>query len=284
MPDLIPCTTPSPKPFSPRGGTVEICALIEREARSLVRQCRYPERARRRSRGWRAKVNRSKSYLDELGKVYVASLKELARNASMPSAAPVRLRLDALKDEIRAPLTAWEDAIRARQERFQEQLDAIAAQALDLGGLTIGDLLARIEAVGNIEIDEEWEEYIHEAQGIKDKTAMVLLHALEAAQRHARLLLVQEEAARARRQAHEEHIRQEAAAAAPAATLAEVAQQPTPAMRAAPAAPPPVRDDRALVHRAILADLEDLGIPTALGKRLISAIARGQVFHLSITY
>ncbi len=55
-------------------------------------------------------------------------------------------------------------------------------------------------------------------------------------------------------------------------------------MRAAPAAPPPVRDDRALVHRAILADLEDLGIPTALGKRLISAIARGQVFHLSITY
>jgi hypothetical protein len=39
-----------------------------------------------------------------------------------------------------------------------------------------------------------------------------------------------------------------------------------------------------LIHRAILADLEDLGIPTETAKRLISAIARGQIFHLAITY
>ena len=43
-------------------------------------------------------------------------------------------------------------------------------------------------------------------------------------------------------------------------------------------------EDRALIHRAILADLEDLGIPSETAKRLITAIARGQVFHLAITY
>ena len=212
MPDLIPLHNPEPQALFAPGGTVEICALIEREARSLVPSV-VTQSGRDEIARMAAKVNRSKSYLDELGKVYVSELKELPKRVDAERRA-MRLRLDALKDEIRAPLTAWEDAIRARQERFQEQLDAIAAQALDLGGLTIGDLLARIEAVGNIEIDEEWEEYIHEAQEIKDKTATVLLHALEAAQRHARLLLVQEEAARAQRQAHEEHIRQEAAAAA----------------------------------------------------------------------
>ena len=120
-----------------------------------------------------------------------------------------------------------------------------------------------------------------------------------AEERAARLQGERDAAAHAQQQQREEQIRQEAAATARAATLAEVAQRAAPAPAPAPAtaptpiaaptpAPtasaPPEREDRALIHRAILADLEDLGIPTDLGKRLISAIAKGQVFHLSITY
>ncbi|MFZ1538638.1 MAG: hypothetical protein WAT23_14800, partial [Chromatiaceae bacterium] len=57
-----------------------------------------------------------------------------------------------------------------------------------------------------------------------------------------------------------------------------------PTAAAVPPTVAPEREDRALIHRAILADLEDLGIPTETAKRLIAAIARGQIFHLAITY
>lgn len=144
--------------------------------------------------------------------------------------------------------------------------------------------------MSNIDIDAEWEEYLPAARATQERAAAILAHALGAAQGHARQLLGQAAAARAQQQAHEEQIRQEVAATARAATLAEVAQGSAPAptapppVRATPATPPPVRDDRASIHRALLADLEDLGIATELGNRLITAVARGQIPHLSISY
>ena len=132
MQDLIPLHNPEPPVLFAPGGTGEICALIEREARSLVPNV-LTQTGRDEIARMAAKVNRSKIYLDDLGKVYVSELKELPKRVDAERRT-MRLRLDALKDEIRQPLTAWEDAIRARQERFQSQLDAIAAQAMDLGG------------------------------------------------------------------------------------------------------------------------------------------------------
>ncbi len=120
------------------------------------------------------------------------------------------------------------------------------------------------------------------------------LARLRAVAREAELLAARQaaaeeatRAAQAQQAQREEQIRQAAAATARAAALAEVAQRAAPAPAPTPAtAPtePPEREDRALIHRAILADLEDLGIPTETAKRLIAAIARGQVFHLAITY
>ncbi len=111
-----------------------------------------------------------------------------------------------------------------------------------------------------------------------------------AEERAARLQGERDAAAHAQQQQREEQIRQAAAATARAAALAEVAQRaapaPTPATAPTPTAPTaaPEREDRALVHRALVADLEDLGLATDLAKRLIAAIARGQIPHLAITY
>lgn len=284
MQDLIPLHSPEPPVLFAPGGTREICALIEREARALVPDMQT-QPGRNAIASMAAKIARSKTYLDNLGKLYVDELKALPKEVDAERRA-MRNRLDILRDEIRAPLTEWESAIEARQERFRQQLDGIAAQALNLEGLSPEDILIRCECVENVTIDEEWEEYRGEAQSIKDKTAAVLSHALSAARVHARLMAEQAAANAAQiareREHREQQIRQEAAAAARAATLAEVAQhQPrTPA----PAAPEPLRADRALIHRAILADLEDFNIPSDTAKRLIVAIARGEVFHLSITY
>lgn len=100
--------------------------LIEKEARSLV-----PDVTTKKGRDAIAsmahKVARSKTYIDNAGKDLVAELKALPKQID-ESRRIVRERLDALKDEVRRPLTEWE----AEQERIkaEEAMNALHAEAL----------------------------------------------------------------------------------------------------------------------------------------------------------
>ncbi|HHG1215590.1 TPA: hypothetical protein ACPUK6_002006 [Klebsiella pneumoniae] len=99
---------------------------IEKEARSLV-----PDVTTKKGRDAIAsmahKVARSKTYIDNAGKGLVAELKALPKQID-ESRRVVRERLDALKDEVRRPLTEWE----AEQERIkaEEAINALHAEAL----------------------------------------------------------------------------------------------------------------------------------------------------------
>ncbi|MDU4245556.1 MAG: hypothetical protein E7I00_08360, partial [Varibaculum cambriense] len=88
---------------------------IEKEARSLV-----PDVSTKKGRDAIAsmahKVARSKTYIDNAGKDLVAELKALPKQID-ESRRIVRERLDALKDEVRRPLTEWE----AEQERIKAE-------------------------------------------------------------------------------------------------------------------------------------------------------------------
>ncbi|MFB5010837.1 hypothetical protein ACE3L6_06935 [Enterobacter hormaechei subsp. steigerwaltii] len=103
-----------------------IIEAIEKEARSLV-----PDVSSRKGRDAIAsmahKVARSKTYIDNAGKDLVAELKALPKQID-ESRRVVRERLDALKDEVRRPLTEWE----AEQERIkaEEAMNALQAEAL----------------------------------------------------------------------------------------------------------------------------------------------------------
>ncbi|STW71069.1 TolA protein [Klebsiella pneumoniae] len=97
---------------------------IEKEARSLV-----PDVTTKKGRDAIAsmahKVARSKTYIDNAGKDLVAELKALPKQID-ESRRVVRERLDALKDEVRRPLTEWE----AEQERIKaEEADRIRREA-----------------------------------------------------------------------------------------------------------------------------------------------------------
>lgn len=85
---------------------------IEKEARSLV-----PDVTTKKGRDAIAsmahKVARSKTYIDNAGKDLVAELKALPKQIDERRRI-ARERLDALKDEVRRPLTEWE----AEQERI----------------------------------------------------------------------------------------------------------------------------------------------------------------------
>lgn len=115
---------------------------IEKEARSLV-----PDVTTKKGRDAIAsmahKVARSKTYIDNAGKDLVAELKALPKQID-ESRRVVRERLDALKDEVRRPLTEWE----AEQERIkaEEAMNALHVEALSMNEDFDRQLAARIES------------------------------------------------------------------------------------------------------------------------------------------
>lgn len=115
---------------------------IEKEARSLV-----PDVTTKKGRDAIAsmahKVARSKTYIDNAGKDLVAELKALPKQID-ESRRVVRERLDALKDEVRRPLTEWE----AEQERIkaEEAMLALHVEALSMNEEFDRQLAARIES------------------------------------------------------------------------------------------------------------------------------------------
>ncbi|HBU6094578.1 TPA: hypothetical protein MDR68_005066 [Klebsiella pneumoniae] len=115
---------------------------IEKEARSLV-----PDVTTKKGRDAIAsmahKVARSKTYIDNAGKDLVAELKALPKQID-ESRRVVRERLDALKDEVRRPLTEWE----AEQERIkaEEAMLALHVEALVMNEDFDRQLAARIES------------------------------------------------------------------------------------------------------------------------------------------
>lgn len=74
------------------------------------------------------KVARSKTALDEMGKELVAGLKKQT-GAIDAERKTIRDKLDALKDEVRKPLTDWEDADKERVEGHEAALLQVAAFA-----------------------------------------------------------------------------------------------------------------------------------------------------------
>ncbi|SWL52175.1 TolA protein [Klebsiella pneumoniae] len=115
---------------------------IEKEALSLV-----PDVTTKKGRDAIAsmahKVARSKTYTDNAGKDLVAELKALPKQID-ESRRVVRERLDALKDEVRRPLTEWE----AEQERIkaEEAMLALHVEALAMNEDFDRQLAARIES------------------------------------------------------------------------------------------------------------------------------------------
>lgn len=135
------------------------------------------------------KVARTKTAIDDAGK----KLNEEARSRiAVVDAArrQVRERLDALRDEVRAPLTAWEDAEAARLARVDaamKRLQNAARIDLDDTAETVATRIAEVEAVVITEA---------EFQGETDTALALQSTTIEGLRRgHARL--VREEAERA---------------------------------------------------------------------------------------
>jgi len=127
-------------------------------------------------------VAKSKTYLDGIGKDYVAELKAIPK-AVDAERKRMRDTLDDLKETVRKPLTEWEEAENARVMRHERNLEEMRG-----GGEKARDfwmdvpLQVMIDRRGEIErqeIDESWEEYKSDAAKIKAYAIDLLTAAIE---------------------------------------------------------------------------------------------------------
>ncbi len=183
-----------------------IIEAIEKEARSLV-----PDVSTRKGRDAIAsmahKVARSKTYIDNAGKDLVAELKALPKQID-ESRRIVRERLDALKDEVRRPLTEWE----AEQERIkaEEAMNALHTEALvmneniDLQRAIQYEADHEMALLMNDKFDREREEQLRLAeQAQRERDERLKQEAAEQARRDAEAKHKAELEASARREAEE---------------------------------------------------------------------------------
>lgn len=129
------------------------------------------------------KVRKIKAALDGLGKEQVDRLKEIPK---LIDAERKRMRdeLDALADEVRKPLTEWEEAEANRIAMHRNGLESMASQAREVGALNSDALRLRIESVEAEVIGESWEEFEAEAHRVKAKALEILNAALAERQKY----------------------------------------------------------------------------------------------------
>ncbi|WLA80359.1 hypothetical protein [Bradyrhizobium elkanii] len=130
---------------------------LEAEARSVVTDISTPA-GRSAVKSLAFKVTRSKTALDDLGKNLVADLKKQT-GAVDAERRKIRDRLDALAEEVRKPLTDWENVEKDRVNGHEAAIDAmlslsIAASANE----SPADLQDRIEKLAAIN-DRAWQEF-----------------------------------------------------------------------------------------------------------------------------
>jgi len=226
----------------------------------------------------------------------------------------IRDTLDSLKDEIRKPLTDWEDAEKARVEKHE-------AMMLDL---------ARTDYHGTIEVQERidfltdfsassLEEFAERAQAVLHNSMIVLKLKLDQCKKddadRAELARLRSEREAREKKEHEERIaaqareqaekrakeaeerakraEEEKAAAVRKAKIdaefavtreRERAEQVRKAEAEAAAKRESSRKFRAQVHNAALDVLIKNGIPSATAKKVIELIAKGIVPRVSVSY
>ncbi|MEG1281229.1 MAG: hypothetical protein RSD57_12350, partial [Comamonas sp.] len=160
------------------------------------------------------KVAKGKTALDNIGKDLVADLKDVPKKID---AERKRMRdlLDLWKDEVRAPLTDWEEAEEVRKQEHQNCISRIQFFGQGFEGVDAATLKQRLSALEAIVIGDHLEEYESEAHRAKAKALEALDAAIDAREKHeaeqAELARLRAEAAVREQKEREERIAREAA-------------------------------------------------------------------------
>lgn len=296
----------------------EILQKVEREVMSFVPDV-TAVKGRKEIASLAYRVSQTKSYLDGLGKDLVAELKEVPKLIDA-NRKTVRDRLDALRDKARQPYTEWEaeqerlkaeEEVRVATEKLAAQIESDHEIALLLNEKFDRDAAeAKAEAErqraaheeeirrqaaeqARIEVEQAAQRERDAAakreadlKAAKEKAEADAKAAQDRAEREAREALerAERQAQEARERAEREkqaaiEAEQRKAREAEAARMAEEKRlKDQAAARAADVA------HRKVVNNKALADLVAVGLTEEQARTAITAIAKGEVTAIRITY
>lgn len=171
--------------FTEGQGLPDILADIRAKATSLVPDI-TTAKGRKEIASVAHAVARTKTYLDGIGKDLVDQYKEIPKRIDA-NRKQIRDELDKLKDEVRAPLTAFEEAESARVAALDNRL----AHLRNLGESPVNYPAAQASQISEwlreaeeTTCDESWQERQSEAIVCRDAAVQKLAAALEARQKY----------------------------------------------------------------------------------------------------
>tara|TARA_R110000737_G_scaffold212309_3_gene229752 strand:- start:1901 stop:2926 length:1026 start_codon:yes stop_codon:yes gene_type:complete len=160
----IPHKNDVPALFSKKDGIEKLVRQIEKQARAVVID-HSTAKGRKEVKSLAAKVSRSKTLIDEVGKEQneernrqnkeVNALRNLAKE-----------RLDTLRDEIKAPVEAWEQAEAERVRQHMIKMDTFDLERTT-GHDSSDTIQGVIDTIKAAKVDEAWEEYEADAKAAK---------------------------------------------------------------------------------------------------------------------
>ncbi|MFQ2209996.1 hypothetical protein ACK31V_04700 [Aeromonas caviae] len=169
--------------FTEGQGVAELLADIRQKATSLVPDI-TTAKGRKEVASIAHAVARTKTYLDGLGKEQTDKFKEIPKRIDA-NRKQIRDTLDALKDEVRAPLTQYEAAEEARVAALQSRL----ARLNELGSsanieIAAADLQVMLNEVEQNALDDTWQELLPQATVAKELATKRLGEAMAARQKY----------------------------------------------------------------------------------------------------
>ncbi|HDS1203133.1 TPA: hypothetical protein QD004_002426 [Shewanella algae] len=209
-----------PKLYSVAGALDAYFEHIRTEATSEVPDL-TTKKGRDRIASLAASVSRSKTAIEKPGRAYLKHLKE--------SVKPVETHMrkfvddcDKLRDEVRKPLTDWEEEQKARAQRLQAMVDEFGDQVQSMRQTLISiDVHEReafideiIAEVQETPVDESFEDFQEAGQHAKDAALRDLRQSLEVAIIESDKARKAEEEAQAQRQREIKEAAERAAAEA----------------------------------------------------------------------
>ena len=175
-----------------------------------------------------AKVSKAKTFLDGLGKKLVEAQKREIKlvDASRKS---MRDQLDQLRDEARAPLTAWENAEKKRLEDLESAIQELKEMGKPVDGATAKIYMEIHDKLSEIKIDDRYQERKVEAFSEQQKSLIWLASKITelniAEAEKAELEKLRKEAEIRAKKDEEERLRQEGVERAKAEAEAKIAQE-----------------------------------------------------------
>lgn len=311
--ELVPKTITPSEVFIPNGLDSVIAGVKAKKAEFDKKEFDMgKESDRKKVASFAYQIARSKTFVDDKGKEYVAKLKKQTKEID---AERKRFRdiLDELKDEVRQPVTEWEEAEAARIEAERQHelflMDWDEALAED-------DLFNREREMARKEAEfakaEEYRKAKEETERMErerlETEARIKKEASEKAEREAaeKIRLAEEARARAEEKAEEDRLLAEreakeaaeraeremveAVERAKAAAIEQAMREKAEADRIA--AEKKAEEDRraankrhqAHVNKKAMASLVSLGHSEETAKKLVIDIAQGRVEFVSVNY